>query len=135
MSQRRSDKSGPRVDEARDRETRSIVRGAPLEARAEEAREQEGPAEGEPRAGGRPPVPASSGGEPAGEDVLDRSELARFLEPSAFPSGPGGLLDAARRQHAPTGLLDQLERLPDRRYHTVQQVWEAAADPARGPRR
>ena len=58
MVERGSDRHGPRLDEELQRETRSLEQGAPVEARVEEAREQEGPADGEPTpdarlAGGR----------------------------------------------------------------------------------
>jgi hypothetical protein len=46
--ERRSEKHNPRLDDEMKRETKSLVRGAPVEARAEESREQEGPADGEP---------------------------------------------------------------------------------------
>jgi hypothetical protein len=46
--ERRSEKHNPRLDEEMKRETESLVRGAPVEARAEESREKEGPADGEP---------------------------------------------------------------------------------------
>jgi hypothetical protein len=45
---RGSDKHGPQLDDEMDRETESITRGSPVEARAEESREKEGPGEGEP---------------------------------------------------------------------------------------
>lgn len=46
--ERGSGKHGPRLDDEMDRETESITRGSPVEARAEESREKEGPADGEP---------------------------------------------------------------------------------------
>jgi hypothetical protein len=45
--ERGSDKHSPRADEELQKETKS-VQGSPIEARAEEFREQEGPGEGEP---------------------------------------------------------------------------------------
>jgi len=46
--ERGSDKHGSRLDEEMERETESITRGAPVEARVEEWREKEGPGAGEP---------------------------------------------------------------------------------------
>ena len=46
--ERGSDKHGSRLDEEMERETESVTRGAPVEARVEEWREKEGPGEGEP---------------------------------------------------------------------------------------
>jgi hypothetical protein len=39
---RGSDRHGPRVDDELDRETKSLQRGAPVESRSEEFRQQEG---------------------------------------------------------------------------------------------
>lgn len=115
--ERSSDRHGPRVDDDLENLTQSMTRGAPLESRAEEEREQEGPAEGDP-------VP---------DAVLDgrddefqlRSEIARHLEPSAFPASRSELIDVARRERAPDEVLRLLEWLPDRRYENVASVWEA----------
>ena len=46
--ERRSDKHSPRADEELQKETQSLEQGSPIEVRAEESREQEGPGEGEP---------------------------------------------------------------------------------------
>jgi hypothetical protein len=46
--ERRSDKHNPRLDDEMERETESITRGSPIEARVEESREKEGPGDGEP---------------------------------------------------------------------------------------
>ena len=46
--ERGSDKHSPMVDEALKHDTASLWHGGPAEARSEEFREQEGPAEGEP---------------------------------------------------------------------------------------
>jgi hypothetical protein len=46
--ERGSDKHAPRLDDEMDRETRSMTQGSPIEARADEARMKEPPADGEP---------------------------------------------------------------------------------------
>jgi hypothetical protein len=110
--ERSSDRHSPRVDEDLDRLTRSVTHGAPVESRAEEEREQEGPADREPQ------LPQ--------DEVQARSELARWLRPSAFPADRSGLLAAARDEQAPEPVAETLGRLPAGvAYDNVEQVWEA----------
>ena len=124
--ERGSTQHGPRVDDELERETRSLVQGAPVESRVEEGFEKEGPADGEPVpdariAGDRPPpVPAMSR-----DEVEARSELARHLEPHRFPARPAELVAMATEQHAPDDMVISLARLPDRTYDTVGEVWVA----------
>ena len=124
--ERGSTQHGPRVDDELERETRSLVQGAPVESRVEEGFEKEGPADGEPVpdariAGDRPPpVPAMSR-----DEVEARSELARHLEPHRFPARPAELVAMATEQHAPEDMVISLARLPDRTYDTVGEVWVA----------
>ena len=56
-------------------------------------------------------------------DVEARSELARHLEPSAFPARAEELIEVARQNFAGEPVIDLLETLPDRVYDTVQDVW------------
>jgi Protein of unknown function (DUF2795) len=113
----RSSEHGPRIDEDLDRLTQSVTRGAPVESRADEEREQEGPADGEP-------VPDAVIHR-AGDDFEWRSEIARHLEPSAFPASRDEIIRVARRERAPEDVVGWLERLPDGHYDTVEAVWEA----------
>ena len=117
--ERGSDKHGARVDEQLEHEVRSIVQGG-VEARAEEFREQEGPADGEPTPDER--ITALDGGEDA---LSERADLARRLRPSAFPGRPEELALVAVEEGAPDELVARLRALPDRLYDTVAQVWEA----------
>jgi hypothetical protein len=55
-----------------------------------------------------------------------RTELARFLDPSAFPARPTELLERAERHFAPEWVLGLLARLPDQAYENTQQVWAAS---------
>jgi hypothetical protein len=126
MSQRGSDKWGPRIDQGLEGDTDSIVRGSPVEARAQEARKQEPPGNGEPEPGVRRPVGVTEEGMTPG-DVEARSELARVLEPSVFPARRDDLVEAARRRFAPDDVLGRLSRLPDRTYGTVGEVWDELA--------
>jgi hypothetical protein len=124
---RASDKHGPRLDENLKSDTRSVVRGAPVEARAAEAREQEGPAEGEPTpdarlTGGRVPPNASH---PTDDELEARAEIARHLDPSTFPADRQALLASAEANQAPAWIRDLLRRLPEQTYPTTEAVWEA----------
>jgi len=120
--ERSSDSHGPRIDEDLERLTESVTRGAPVESRAEEEREQEGPADGEPVVDG---VSHPTDGQEAGEDVELRSELARHIEPSVFPCARDAVLLSAQRQRAPTDVLQRLEQLPEGQYTNIEAVWEA----------
>jgi hypothetical protein len=121
--ERGSDKHSPRVDEELQHETRSLEQGAPLESRVEEHREQEGPGEDQP-------TPAPRLTEPTASLDLDdaeaRSEIARYLDPSAFPADREGLLDNAEANNAPEVVLERLQALPgDRTYEALPDVWSA----------
>ncbi len=128
--ERRSDKHGPRLDEELHEETEALERGAPVEPRAEEWRQQEpaGDDEAEPDAllttGLIPPGGLSH------DDLEARSELATHLEPSRFPATKAGLLASAEELHAPERVLDLLRRLPEgERFENVQAVWAALGGP------
>jgi len=126
--ERGSDKHASRLDDELERETRSIEQGAPVEARAQEGRQAEAAGDDE----SHPDARLSSPGGDVDRDALEeRSELAMFLQPAAFPGRKGDLLASAREQHAPGGIIARLERLPDdREYENVQAVWEDISDAA-----
>jgi len=124
--ERGSDKHSPMVDEALKHDTASLWHGGPAEARSEEFREQEGPAEGEPT----PDARLRGGGEIPGfglslDDLNGRAELARYLEHRKFPARPDELAARARERHAPDAIVEQLRSAPDRVYETVSEVWAA----------
>jgi hypothetical protein len=126
MAERGSDKHGPRLDDDLHDDTRSLEQGAPVEARVEEAREQEGPADGQPT----PDARLAGGRATAASLDLDeaeaRADLARFLTPSAFPADREALLADARGNHAPEVVLERLQALPEgRTFENVQDVWAA----------
>ena len=112
-----STKHSPRIDEQLKHEEAGD--------RAEERLRHQGPTEDEhlPPEGARPDL----------DDVVDlsgveeRSDIARFLEPSRFPGNREDLLGAAHEHHAPVHVLETLNELPDDAtvYGNVQQVWEA----------
>ncbi|TMK59322.1 MAG: DUF2795 domain-containing protein [Actinobacteria bacterium] len=116
----------PRVDEELQDEVQSLITGAPVEARAEEGREKEGPADDEPTPES---VIAEIGeGTPTSlshTEVVARSELARHLRPSIFPADRAAIVACAADEHAPPDLVAQIEAIDDETYANVQQVWEA----------
>jgi len=122
--QRGSDKHSPRVDEELKHETRSLEQGAPVESRVEEHREQEGPGEDQPAPGA-----LLTGGRTGSLDLDDaeaRSEIARFIDPSTFPTDREGLLDDAEANNAPAAVLERLQALPGgRTYQGMPDVWAA----------
>ena len=122
--ERGSDKHSPRVDEELDHETRSLQQGAPLESRVEEFREQEGPGEDQPT-----PEPRLSEDQTGSLDLDDaeaRSDIARYLDPSAFPADRKGLVANAEANNAPEAVLERLQALPaGRTYEAMPDVWAA----------
>ena len=120
--ERGSDKHSPRVDEELDHETRSLQQGAPIESRVEEFREQEGPGEDQPT-----PEPRLSEGQTGSLDLDDaeaRSDIARYLDPSAFPADRDGLVANAEANNAPEAVLERLQALPaGHTYEAMPDVW------------
>jgi Protein of unknown function (DUF2795) len=126
MAERGSDKHGPRLDEDLHQDTRSLEQGAPVEARVEEAREQEGPADDQPNPDARLAGGRATSASLDLDDAEARADLARFLTPSVFPADRDALLADAAGNHAPTVVLERLQALPaDRTYENVQDVWGA----------
>ena len=111
---------GRRIDEELDHEVEGLVRGAPVDTRASEDLEPE-PSEilvttplGDPEA------------DQEHRELLERSEVARFLRPSAFPTDVWGLLDVARDEHATDEVLAELGRLPTGvQFATMAEIWES----------
>jgi Protein of unknown function (DUF2795) len=133
--ERGSDKHSAMLDEALKHDTASLRRGGPNEARSEEFREQEGPAEGEPT----PDARLRGGGDLPGvglslDDINDRAELARYLEHRTFPARPEELAAHARQRHAPDAVVAQLRQAPDRLYETVSELWAALGGRVEPPR-
>lgn len=132
--ERGSDKHSAMLDEALKHDIASIVQGD-RESRSDEAREQEGPAEGEPT----PDARIRGGDEIPGagltlDDIEGRSELARYLEHRQFPAHPEELAAHAEQRHAPDAVIDQLRRAPDRLYENVAEVWVALGGRTETPR-
>jgi hypothetical protein len=114
-----STQHGQRVDDEMEHEVEALVRGAPVNARAREDLEFE---PFEPTT-----VPL---GDPDDDEqhleVIERSELARFLRPSALPADAATVLAVAREEQAPDAVLAELAALPPGvRFATVAEIWEA----------
>jgi hypothetical protein len=125
--ERGSDKHGPRIDEELKHDTSSLVHGSPVESRADESREQEGPADGEPT-----PDALLTGDRPAADpdtlthdEIEARTELGRHLQPSIFPADRAEIVSSARRMGASEDLVAQLSQLPDGTFDNLEAVWEA----------
>ena len=127
---RGSDKHSPRIDDGLAHDTRPLTQGAPLEARADEARQQEGAGDDEPTTD----VLLSGDIHPGetSDAMLDhdeaeaRSLLASFLRPSVFPADRDALVACAVELHAPPDVLDRLRGLPDGTFSHTEAVWEAS---------
>jgi hypothetical protein len=110
----RSTKHSPRVDEELEHDIQGMLRGG-HSTRAEEWRDPEPVAEGEPDIDSAPNG-TLVGGTPVGMDadaVEARAELARWLDRADFPSTGPQLVEAARDHRAPDAVIAELERLPD----------------------
>jgi hypothetical protein len=109
----RSTKHSPRVDEELEHELQGALKGGHA-TRAEEWREVEPSAEGEPDVDADP-AGTLVGGTPVGmtkDDVAARAEIARWLDRADFPSTGSALVEAARDHRAPDVVVAELERLP-----------------------
>ena len=121
--ERESDKHNPRVDEAMAHDVGSLLRGAPVESRSQEARLQEDPEVGPGRRHGDDVAPGAGISE---VDADERADLARHLAAVHFPAGRDALVAAAEADHAPDDILQALRALPaDEEYLNVQGVWTA----------
>lgn len=127
--ERGSDKHSPRIDDSLEHDTRPLTQGSPSEARADEARHQEGAADDEPTTDAL--LTGDLHPEQASDAVLDhdeaeaRSRLAAHLRPSVWPADRDELVRCATELHAPPDLLDQLRTLPDGTFTHTEAVWEA----------
>lgn len=123
-------------------EVEGLIRGAPVDTRSREDLEPE-------------PVDTilvpmvDPGDEQRHHERLERSELARFLRPSALPTDADTVIAIARDEGATDAVLAELGRLPPRTsFATVGEIWAAlghereprashapvaAPEPSRGP--
>src|SRR3954451_4266604 len=104
----RSTKHNPRVDEELEHEMQGMLK-AERSTRAEEWREVEPSAEGDPDVDADPEG-TLTGGTPVGMDadaVARRSELARWLDRADFPSDGAALVEAARGPRGPGAAMGE----------------------------
>lgn len=109
----RSTKHNPRLDEELEHEMQGMLKGE-RQTRAEEWREVEPSAEGDPDVD-TDPDGTLVGGTPVGMDpdaVVARAELARWLDRADYPSDGPRLVEHARDHHAPDAIIAELQRLP-----------------------
>jgi hypothetical protein len=116
--------SGGLRDDQRKHEEAGLTQGGHA-SRAEEWRDPQASAEGEPEASWTPETPDQTG-TPVGmspEDVELRSELARFLGKEIWPATRGDLLARAEANMATDRVLDLLRSLPeDHEFANLQDV-------------
>jgi hypothetical protein len=127
----RSTKHSPRVDEELEHEVQGMLKGN-HSTRAEEWREVEPVAEGEPDIDADP-AGTLVGGTPVGMDadaVVARAELARWLVRADFPNTGPELVEAARDHRAPDAVVAELQRLPEgETYERIGDVVRALGYP------
>jgi hypothetical protein len=133
--ERESSKHSPRVDEEMKKEVQSFLQGDPVDSRVQEAREKEGPADGEPTPDA---VISIADRMPGGErltreEVELRHDLARHIEGHIFPADREQIVANARAMHAPQPVIDRLEMLPAGFYDGFPDVWDAL-HPSEGKR-
>lgn len=123
-----SDKHSPVVDDAMQDPRVEAPFGYKRDGRPEE--EDVVPAEGgDPRPDLE--VPA---GHLDPDTVQLRSDLARFLGPSAFPGDRDRLVTVATEHDAPEWVVRSLGDLPDGTFATLEAVWESLGGQPDGPR-
>ena len=127
----RSTKHSPRVDEELEHEIQGMLKGERA-TRAEEWREVEPQAEGDPDIDSSPEG-TLVGGVPVGmtEDaVVARAELARWLDRADFPSTGPDLIEAALDHRAPDAVVGELQKLPEgETYERIGDVVRALGYP------
>jgi len=127
--ERGSDKHSPRIDDGLAHDTRPLTQGAPMESRADEARQQEGAGDDEPTTDALLSGDVHPG--PAQDALLDhdeaeaRSRLASYLRPSVWPADRDALVSCAEELNAPPDVVDQLRQLPEGTFSHTEAVWEA----------
>jgi hypothetical protein len=116
-----SHKKGPRLDEDLKKPTRG----------GEDARRPEAEIEDDRRPlVDRPDLERPPGDIVIEPDVEERSQIARFLNPSVFPADRQALLASAEGNFAPDWVIERLRRLPDgETFVNVQAVWVALGGP------
>jgi hypothetical protein len=123
--ERGSAQHGSRVDDELAHESAAVVHGAVIPSRERAELEPEALTEDEHLASPDAGLTDAADG-PTHAQVVARSELARWLLPSAFPAGAAALVAVARSQDAPDDVVGALATLPATTvYETVGALWSA----------
>ncbi len=134
--ERQSDKHNPRVDEEMKEEVAPLTHGAPVDSRAQESREKEGPADGEPTPDAVISTRADAPPRSLPDDQIElRRDLARYIEGAVFPASREEVIDNAKDAGAPEHVLSHLQRLPTGRFQAFPDVWAALGGEVEGGRR
>ena len=117
------------------REVAAVTHGSPVDSRAEEFREAEGPGDDQPTpdaliTAGPEDVPPRS---LPHDEIELRQDLGRHLT-RIFPATREEILENAVSNHAPRRVIEELQRLPEGTYEGFPQVWEALGHPVEGDR-
>lgn len=127
----KSTKHNPRLDEELEHEMQGMLK-AERQTRAEEWREVEPAAEGDPDVD-TDPSGTLVGGTPVGTNadaVVARAELARWLDRADFPSTGPALVEAALDHRATDAVVAELRRLPEgETYERIGDVVRALGYP------
>lgn len=122
---------GPRMDDELSKEVQSHLQGGPTGSRAEEWRQPEPAGEDQPQPdeiiGGR------RGSSPAGmttDEMDQRSRLGQYIAGTHWPYTKQQLRENAETMEAPQDIRDAIERLPDKEYATIDDVWTEMGHPA-----
>lgn len=119
--------SGARLDDERRHEEQGLLQGG-HSSRAEEWRDPQAPADGEPQASWTPGTPEQPGTPPGmdNDDVARRSAIAQHLGKGIWPADKDTLVAKAQENAAPDSVLSDLGRLPGgQEFTNVQEVCRA----------
>jgi Protein of unknown function (DUF2795) len=125
---RANSKHGPRLDEEMAHELKDEVRGGPTGGRAEEWRDPEPPAEGEPEVTWTPQghhgVDTEDDRDPDYRE--ERARIGKHLPRAVFPATGARIVAQARKLKAPEDVLEALRRLdPAHHYSNAQELWKS----------
>jgi Protein of unknown function (DUF2795) len=125
---RASSKHGPRLDEQLAHEVRDEVRPGPAGGRAEEWREPEPAADGEPEARWTPlghhGVDTDDDRDPDYRE--ERARIGKYLPRALFPATGAQIVAQARKVNAPNEVLEALATLDQgHRYANAQELWKS----------
>jgi hypothetical protein len=124
IMERGSAHHGPRIDDELANESAPLLHGSVLPVREHEDLEPEALTAEEEVAIPLPGRPDTNIDGPTHADVIARSELARWLLPSAFPANAATLASVAREQGAPADVTATLDGLSTaQRFETVGELW------------